>query len=98
MAQDQTTPAKEDYNKQDVKFVREMIAHHEDAIKMANGQINEGKNSEVKALARSIKTKQNSEIDDMQKWLKDRGLSEESNTPMHSATKLVGLYVRLSSD
>ena len=67
----------DDYNDQDVKFVRMMIPHHEAAVEMAEKQIKDGENAEIVDLAKAVKKAQNEEIDGMRKWLKDRDLDED---------------------
>ena len=68
-----------DYNEKDVKFVRDMIPHHESAKKMAADVYHNGKNEEIKKLAQEIYHAQDAEIKKMKKWLKDRGLPEISS-------------------
>ena len=68
--------ADKDYNVQDVKFARSMIAHHQDAVNMSSAQAGKGKNEEMVKLAKAIGRAQKGEIAQMKKWLKDRGLSE----------------------
>lgn len=75
--------AGDDYNDQDVKFVRMMIPHHEAAVEMAQKQIDDGENTEIVDLAKAVKKAQNEEIDGMRKWLKDRDLDEGSGKPKH---------------
>lgn len=62
----------EDYNDEDVEFVKEMIAHHNKAIEMAVDAYSEGKNRDVKKWAKSIYVAQRSEVKKMSKWLNDR--------------------------
>lgn len=68
-----------DYNSQDVKFIRDMIPHHEMAVEMAQKQIDKGKNANAIAFARDIKKTQSTEIATMRKWLTDRDLKEDSD-------------------
>jgi uncharacterized protein (DUF305 family) len=60
-------------NEQDVMFVKEMIKHHDMAVKMANEQIDKGKNEDVIALAKTIAKAQQKEIEWMRAWMKDHG-------------------------
>lgn len=69
----------DDYNDQDVKFVRMMIPHHEAAVEMAEKQIKDGKSTEIIDLAKGVKKTQNDEIDGMRKWLDARGLSAKED-------------------
>lgn len=54
----------------DVAFVQSMIPHHQGAIDMARAVLQFGKDDEVKAWANQIITAQESEIAEMQQWLK----------------------------
>jgi uncharacterized protein (DUF305 family) len=51
-------------------FIYQMIPHHEGAIAMANYEILHGKNFEMIQLAKSIKAEQQSELLQMQIWLR----------------------------
>ncbi len=54
----------------DQRFIVMMIPHHEDAVAMADLALIRAKHPELKTLARSIKTTQTREIQDMQTWFK----------------------------
>ena len=56
----------------DVDFVRLMLSHHEAAIEMAKTQLAYGKDPQMRRLAQEIITDQQSEIELMQLWLKQR--------------------------
>jgi uncharacterized protein (DUF305 family) len=56
----------------DVAFVQAMIPHHQGAIDMARAVLQFGKDDVVKAWANEIITAQESEIAEMQEWLKQR--------------------------
>lgn len=71
--------ADKDYNAQDAKFVRAMIAHHQAAVDMSAKQASKGKNDEIVKLAKAIAEAQKGEIAQMKKWLKDRSLSESGD-------------------
>lgn len=58
-------------NKADVKFVQDMIEHHEMALNMAEKVLDKGKDKWVAKLARSIISAQKKEIADMKDWLKE---------------------------
>lgn len=57
----------------DVDFVRGMIPHHQGAIDMAKIVLEHGKNPEIRKLAEGIIKAQESEIAEMQAWLKKAG-------------------------
>jgi uncharacterized protein (DUF305 family) len=56
----------------DVDFVKLMLPHHQAAIDMAKTQLMRGKDPQVRRLAQEILTDQDSEIQLMQLWLKQR--------------------------
>ena len=56
----------------DVDFVRLMVPHHQAAIDMAKTQLLHGKDAQMRRLAQEIITDQQSEIELMQRWLKQR--------------------------
>ena len=56
----------------DVDFVRLMLPHHQGAIDMAKTQLLYGKDPQMRRLAQEIITDQQSEIELMQLWLKQR--------------------------
>ncbi|MBE9014382.1 DUF305 domain-containing protein [Pseudanabaenaceae cyanobacterium LEGE 13415] len=52
----------------DQHFIVMMIPHHEDAVAMADLALSRAQHPELKTLARSIKTTQTREIEQMQSW------------------------------
>ncbi|MDP9980675.1 uncharacterized protein (DUF305 family) [Pseudarthrobacter oxydans] len=50
-------------------FLRQMIAHHEGAVEMANAEVRSGKNAEAIQLAKDIAASQTDEIQEMQELL-----------------------------
>jgi uncharacterized protein (DUF305 family) len=56
----------------DVDFVRLMLPHHQAAIDMAKTQLLYGKDPQMRRLAQEIITDQQSEIELMRRWLKQR--------------------------
>ena len=73
----------------DVDFVRLMLPHHQAAIDMAKTQLLYGKDPQMRRLAQEIITDQQSEIELMQRWLKQRepGQAKEKQTPAAKAGK-----------
>ena len=56
----------------DLDFVRLMLPHHRSAIDMAKTQLLYGKDPQMRRLAQEIITDQQSEIELMELWLKQR--------------------------
>jgi uncharacterized protein (DUF305 family) len=52
----------------DAEFIRQMIPHHEMALRMSRMVINHGNRRELRNLAESIIRSQTSEINQMQQW------------------------------
>jgi uncharacterized protein (DUF305 family) len=69
----------------DVDFVRLMLPHHQAAIDMAKTQLLYGQDPQMRRLAQEIITDQQSEIELMQLWLKQR--EAKSSTIQHSPGK-----------
>ena len=67
------TASVKDSGNVDVDFVRLMVPHHQAAIDMAKTQLLYGKDPQMRRLAQEIITDQQSEIELMQLWLKQRG-------------------------
>jgi uncharacterized protein (DUF305 family) len=61
------------FNDADVMFTQMMIAHHREAIEMAEMADTRAADPEVKSLAEKIKAAQQPEIDTMTGWLSDWG-------------------------
>jgi len=73
----------------DVDFVRLMLPHHQAAIDMAKTQLLYGKDPQMRRLAQEIITDQQSEIELMQRWLKQRepASAKENQTPVPDTGK-----------
>jgi len=66
-------PANADYNATDIGFAQGMIPHHAQAIEMADIALQKSTYEPVLKLARAIKGAQDPEIQQMSKWLSNRG-------------------------
>jgi uncharacterized protein (DUF305 family) len=72
----------------DVDFVRLMLPHHQAAIDMAKTQLLYGKDPQMRELAQKIIAAQQSEIELMQRWLKQQPAPLEINpTPTAGTAK-----------
>jgi hypothetical protein len=73
----------------DVDFVRLLLPHHQAAIDMAKTELLYGKDSQMRRLAQEIITDQQSEIELMQRWLKQQepASTKENRTPARSTRK-----------
>lgn len=72
-------------NKQDVAFAQQMIPHHEAAITMAQKELAQGVNPQLKTLAEAIIAAQTKEIAVLKDWLKQAGAA--SSTKMNTALR-----------
>ncbi len=70
----------------DVDFVELMLPHHQAAIDMAKTELLNGKDPQMRRLAQEIITDQQSEIELMQLWLKQRDVNT-SQTESSSRSK-----------
>lgn len=52
----------------DLRFINEMIAHHQSAITMAQDALSKSQRPEIKDLAQDIVTAQQTEIEQMKQW------------------------------
>jgi uncharacterized protein (DUF305 family) len=69
----------------DADFVRLMLPHHQAAIDMAKTQLAYGQDAQMRRLAQEIITDQQSEIELMQLWLKQR--EAKASTVKHSPSR-----------
>ena len=74
----------------DFNFVKLMLPHHQAAIDMAKTQLLYGKDPQMRRLAQEIITDQNSEIQLMQLWLKQRGALTSNPGPKSNSTERGG--------
>jgi len=58
-------------NKADVMYAREMISHHQMAVKMSDKLIEDGQNEELYYFAKKVVETQTKEIAELRAWLKD---------------------------
>ena len=65
--------ARMSFSEADVRFMRGMIAHHAQALVMANMASTHGASEQVQTLAARIINAQKDEIASMQRWLRRRG-------------------------
>ena len=73
----------------DIDFVRLMLPHHQAAIDMAKTELLHGKDPQMRRLAQEIITDQQSEIELMQRWLKQRepASAKENTAPAPNTRK-----------
>ncbi|MCW2540029.1 MAG: lipoprotein [Frankiales bacterium] len=64
-----STPAVVAHNQADITFATQMIAHHRQAVQMADMALTQATNADVKTLAQAIKAAQDPEIVQMYGWL-----------------------------
>ena len=92
-------PANADYNATDVGFAQGMIPHHAQAIEMADMALQKSTNEPVLKLARAIKGAQDPEIQQMSKWLSNRGQKvPDTSMPMdHGDHSMDGMGSMMTS-
>ncbi len=69
----------------DIDFVKMMVPHHQAAIDMAKAELLYGKDPQMRRLAQEIITDQQSEIELMQLWLKQRDANAPQTEPSSSS-------------
>ncbi|MEU8237582.1 DUF305 domain-containing protein [Actinoplanes missouriensis] len=76
------------YNSIDVAYVQMMIAHHQQAVEMADLAPSRAGNAALKRLAERISVGQKLEIDYLKSWLKDR--NQPDSDPSHDHSTMPG--------
>lgn len=84
-----TSHARPTYTEADARFMREMIAHHAQALIMTEMVAERTENPTIRLLARRIEVSQADEIELMLRWLADRG--EAVPTPEEIAAHAAGI-------
>ena len=74
----------------DVAFMRGMIAHHAQALVMAELAPSHGASPQVALFARRIIVSQRDEMDQMERWLQDRGENVPASPAAHAGTHAAG--------
>lgn len=67
----------------DVDFAKMMVMHHQGAINMANEEIANGKDAEMKAIAQKIKSEQEKEIQEFNAFLSSYVPDQPMNMKFH---------------
>ncbi len=76
----------------DARFIRDMIPHHEQALRMSKQALaHEGLEERVKTAATFIRDDQRNEIDIMQSWLDAWGDDLPDEEPDHDHTSMPGM-------
>ena len=74
--------SKSDYTGADIMFLQMMIPHHQQAVDISNLALKTSKDSELLALATTIRDAQKAEITQMKQWLKEAGAGTEMGHSM----------------
>ncbi|MBW6432297.1 DUF305 domain-containing protein [Actinoplanes hulinensis] len=82
-------PAASTYNRADVTYAQMMIAHHAQALQMADLVPDRATNQGVKNIAGRITAAQGPEISVLRTWLADRG--EPESDPAHDHASMPGM-------
>ena len=78
----------------DIKFMQDMIPHHNQAVQMSELVADRTNRQEVNDVAGRIDVSQEDEIDFMQGWLRERGVAAPDPTAhdaMHTSHKMAGM-------
>lgn len=82
------------YTQDDVRFMQDMIPHHQQAVDMSALVQDRTATREIVDLAGRITASQDDEIDFMQAWLEDRGEAApeaSADHPMHTTHQMAGM-------
>ncbi len=86
--------AETSYSQDDVKFMQDMIPHHQQAVEMAALVSDRTNSPEINGVAGRITVSQRDEMDFMRQWLRERGERVPSQTDydgMHTDHKMAGM-------
>lgn len=67
----------------DIDFAKMMVMHHQGAINMANEEIANGRDDEMKAMAQKVKTEQEKEIQEFNTFLSTYQADQPMNMDFH---------------
>ena len=82
------------YSPDDIKFMQDMIPHHNQAVQMSELVADRTNRQELNDVAGRIDVSQEDEIDFMQGWLRERGVAAPDPTAhdaMHTSHKMAGM-------
>jgi uncharacterized protein (DUF305 family) len=82
-------PGPDTYNTVDTAFMQMMIAHHQQALRMAELAPSRAGNTQLRSFAERINVAQKVEIGVLEAWLKDRGLP--ASDPAHDHATMPGM-------
>jgi uncharacterized protein (DUF305 family) len=74
--------SKSNYTGADIMFLQMMIPHHQQAVDISNLALKTSKDSELLALATTIRDAQTAEIAQMKQWLNDAGAGTDMGHSM----------------
>ena len=100
-AEDAISIAVTSYSPDDVRFMQDMIPHHQQAVVMSELVDTRTNRPELADVAGRIKLSQQDEIDFMQKWLAERGESvpdPSDHASMHMDHRMAGMATKAQMD
>jgi len=86
-----TAPSSAQHNAADTTFVQMMIPHHAQAVEMANKELINGQNAQLKVLAKTIMAAQEPEIVQMNGMLTKWGVAPAGHQGHGSMTSMPGM-------